>query len=43
MTTKKGAETPGVEAQPWKPEEYQVEGVRFLLEHAAAGLFLDPG
>lgn len=31
------------EAQPWNPEPYQKEGVKFLLEHAAAGVFLDPG
>ena len=29
--------------QPWKPEPYQLTGVKFLLEHAAAGVFLDPG
>jgi SNF2 family DNA or RNA helicase len=29
--------------QPWVPEPYQLEGVAFLLEHAAAGIFLDPG
>lgn len=30
-------------AQSWNPEPYQLEGAQFLLEHAAAGLFLDPG
>lgn len=27
----------------WLPHKYQVESVKFLLEHACAGLFLDPG
>ena len=31
------------ETQAWEPAPYQLEGVKFLLEHAAAGLFLDPG
>lgn len=30
-------------AEPWKPHAYQKKAVRFLLEHAAAALFLDPG
>jgi hypothetical protein len=30
-------------AQPWKPHPYMKKGVKWLLEHAAAGLFLDPG
>ncbi len=30
-------------AQPWKPHSYQKKAIKFLLEHAAAGLFLDPG
>jgi len=28
---------------PWKPHDYQKKAVKFLLEHAAAALFLDPG
>ena len=28
---------------PWKPHDYQKKAVKFLLEHGAAGLFLDPG
>lgn len=32
-----------VKAQPWKPHAYQKKGVKFLLEHAGAALFLDPG
>lgn len=39
--TSKSAEVLG--PQPWNPEPYQIEGVEFLLEHAAAGIFLDPG
>lgn len=27
----------------WKPHNYQGRAVKFLLEHAGAGLFLDPG
>lgn len=27
----------------WKPHNYQKEAIQFLLEHAAAALFLDPG
>lgn len=30
-------------AQPWTPHKYQKKAVKFLLEHAAAALFLDPG
>ena len=30
-------------AKPWTPRGYQIEAVRFLLEHACAGLLLDPG
>lgn len=33
----------GSAARSWSPEPYQLDAVRFLLEHAAAGLFLDPG
>lgn len=32
-----------VRAQPWKPHTYQKRAVKWLLEHAGAGLFLDPG
>lgn len=28
---------------PWKPHAYQKKAVKFLLEHAASALFLDPG
>lgn len=27
----------------WKPHGYQKTGVKFLIEHACAALFLDPG
>lgn len=27
----------------WVPKPYQVDGVKFLIEHANCGLFLDPG
>lgn len=29
--------------QPWRPHAYQKRAVKFLLEHACAGLLLDPG
>jgi len=29
--------------QPWQPVPYMKRAVRWLLEHACAGLFLDPG
>ncbi|MDD2775542.1 MAG: DEAD/DEAH box helicase [Gallionella sp.] len=29
--------------QPWHPHKGQKAGVKFLIEHAAAGLFADPG
>lgn len=29
--------------EPWKPDVYQKKAVKFLLEHAAAALFLEPG
>lgn len=29
--------------QPWQPHAYQKKAVKFLLEHAASALFLDPG
>lgn len=29
--------------QNWKPHDYQKRAMKFLLEHACAGLFLDPG
>jgi SNF2 family DNA or RNA helicase len=28
---------------PWSPQEYQVEGIKMLLEQGAVALFLDPG
>lgn len=31
------------QAQSWKPHDYQKKAVKWLLEHAAAALFLDPG
>lgn len=33
----------GIVAQPWYPQEYQVEGIKMLLEQGAVALFLDPG
>lgn len=30
-------------AKPWTPHAYQKKAVKFLLEHAAGALFLDPG
>src|SRR3974390_2201839 len=30
-------------AKPWRPKPYMKKGVKWLLENAAAGLFLDPG
>lgn len=30
-------------SQPWKPHAGQRKGIKFLLEHACAGLFADPG
>ena len=27
----------------WKPHNFQKKAVKFLLEHAASALFLDPG
>lgn len=32
-----------VESKNWVPHEYQKNAIKFLLEHACAGLFLDPG
>src|SRR5882672_2510511 len=29
--------------RPWSPKEYQVEGIKMLLEQGAVALFLDPG
>jgi SNF2 family DNA or RNA helicase len=29
--------------KPWNPEPWRLRGVQYLLEHAAAGLLLDPG
>lgn len=28
---------------PWKPHNYQKKAMKFLIEHAASALFLDPG
>src|SRR4030043_1587603 len=30
-------------SKPWQPPAYQKKAVKFLLEHAASALFLDPG
>ena len=30
-------------AQEWVPHEYQKNAIQFMLEHGAAGMFLDPG
>lgn len=30
-------------SKPWSPHTYQKKAVKFLLEHAAGALFLDPG
>lgn len=30
-------------SEKWIPEKYQIKGVKWLLSHAGAGLFLDPG
>lgn len=35
--------TAATEPQRWAPHAYQLRGVRWLLSHAGAGLFLDPG
>lgn len=29
--------------KPWQPHTYQKKAIKFLLEHAASALFLDPG
>lgn len=29
--------------QRWVPHEYQLKAIRFIIQHACAGLFLDPG
>ena len=31
------------ESVEWRPHAYQKKAVKFLLEHAASALFLDPG
>lgn len=31
------------ESTAWCPRGYQKRAIKFLLEHAAAALFLDPG
>lgn len=30
-------------SEPWKPHNYQKVGAKFLVEHASAGIFADPG
>jgi SNF2 family DNA or RNA helicase len=40
MTTGTQSGTVGV---PWSPKEYQVEGIKMLLQQGAVALFLDPG
>ena len=30
-------------SKPWQPHAFQKKGIKFLLEHAAAALFWDPG
>jgi SNF2 family DNA or RNA helicase len=30
-------------SKPWAPHDYQKKAVKFLIEHAASALFLDPG
>ena len=30
-------------SNPWKPHKFQKKAVKFLIEHGAAALFLDPG
>jgi hypothetical protein len=30
-------------SKPWTPRDYQLDAAQFLLEHACAGLLLDPG
>jgi hypothetical protein len=44
-TRKKKVKEPefAVKAQPWKPHKYQTKAAKFLVDRAAAGLFLDPG
>ncbi len=34
---------PPLSSRPWVPHKYQKKSVRWLLEHDAAALFLDPG
>lgn len=41
MTTQQTLFKPS--SQPWHPAAFQKRAVKFLLEHAAAALFLDPG
>lgn len=31
------------ESIAWQPHAYQKKAIKFLLEHACAALFLDPG
>ncbi len=39
----KGAPVRVEKGKRWSPHAYQKKAVKFLLEHGAAGLFLDPG
>jgi SNF2 family DNA or RNA helicase len=41
MTTQQTLFKPS--SMPWRPAAFQKRAVKFLLEHAAAALFLDPG
>ena len=43
ITTLQAAAPAIVKPVPWHPHNYQTKAMRFLLEHAAGGLFLDPG
>lgn len=33
----------GGPSRKWRPHKYQMTAMKFLLEHACAALFLDPG
>lgn len=43
MSTPRSKAFVGTLPQPWQPRKYQLKAVKFLLEHACAGLLLDPG
>lgn len=38
-----GGSPTAVEKRPFKPHNYQHKAIKFMLERACAGLFLDPG